>query len=251
MSELPPEAELFTNDDKGHNGLASAVDAKLQEDKERAKPRDKSPGSPLYKAIHAIYGEIERLEETDTNTHGKYKFAPADAYREDMRKRFFKHNLIDRMNEIYSSAVSEGLKAGTVKFQYEFWIMHVESGESTQPVTRSVLLPYVGSQTSGIASTFAWKEFMKNEFKISTGEPDPSHQMGDADDRVGDKLSIPESEDSAGHLSDALEELIKSKPDREKLEAWKEDAHPVLTQLQSQHFLKLKAVYTKAWKAAE
>lgn len=230
--------------------VAQAVNAKLAEDKERAKPRDQPLGSPLYNAIHAIYGEIERLKETDTNKHGGYKFAPVDSYRDDIRKRFFKHKLIDRINEIYSSAVSEGLKAGTVKFQYEWWMMHVESGEATQPITRSVLLPYVGSQTSGIASSFAWKEFVKNEFKYSTGEPDPTHQMGEADERVGDKLAMPESEEASGYLSDALEELIKSKPTREQLEAWKDEAHPVLAQLRNEHFGKIKAVYTKAWKAA-
>ena len=154
------------------------------------------------------------------------------------------------MSEVFSSQVSDGLKAGTVKFQYEFWIIHVATGEQTDKVLRSVFLPYVGSQTAGIASTFAWKEWMKNEFKISTGEPDPEGQMGDADARAGEKLSMPESEEVAAHLSDSLEKLIKTKPEKDKLEAWHDENKPSIASLHHVHFSKLKSVYQKAWKDA-
>jgi hypothetical protein len=243
INKLPP---LETD-----KSMRDKVAEKLADDSKRALPRDVEKASSLYGAIHAIYGEVARLEKTDTNKHGGYKYANVDSFRDMMRELFHKHGLIDRINEVYSSAVSEGLKSGTCKFQYEWWMIHVETGQSTTPISRSVLLPYVGSQTSGIASSFAWKEIVRNEFNISTGEPDPSRQMDEADQRAGEKLTAPESEEAAGNLSDGLEVLIKSKPDRAKLEAWKDEAQPVLSQLQNQHYVKLKAVYTKAWKAAE
>lgn len=228
--------------------IPEQVDLKLENER-NAQPADVQSGSPLYAAMHAIYGKIQRLQQTALNKHGGYEFTPADDYRDRLRTLFHEHKLIDRMNEVYSSQAGEGMKSGTLKFQFEFWIIHVESGEATDKVLRSVFLPYVGSQTAGIASTFAWKEWMKNEFKISTGEADPLQSIGEADQRAGDKLSESKSEDVAAHLSDSLEELLTTKPDKEKLEDWKSENQPSIDSLHNAHFQKLKAVYLKAHKA--
>ena len=230
--------------------IQEQVDAKLGHDAQRERPIQVVPNSYLYQSIGAVMAAVRRLERTERNNHGKYEFTPADAFRDFIREQFIKNDLVYAISEVYSSQASEGLKAGVIKFQYEFYITHIGTGESTPKELRSVFLPYVGSQTAGIASTFALKEWLKNKFLISTGEPDPEGKMGEADERAGDKLTSAESEEATAELGDALEALIKEKPTRARLEAWREDALPILSQLQNQHFLKLNSIYTKAHKAA-
>lgn len=242
---------MTDEDGEAQPGIEERVEQKLAEDAEREQPRDVAPGSTLYKSIHAIYGKIKRLEHTEKFTaKAGFTFTPADTFRDVMRQLFFEHGLIDRMTEVHASPITDGFKTGSVKFQYEFVIYHVETGEATIPVKRSVILPYVGSQTAGIASTFAWKEWIKNEFKISTGEMDPTNQMSEADDRAGEKLSVQESEEAAGYLSDALQELIATKPSKKKLEEWRDGSAPITAKLRPEHYTSIKAVWVRAWKAA-
>jgi len=206
--------------------------------------------STLYSAIHAVMSEVKRLEKTETNDHAKYKFAPADQFRDFIREKFNKYNLVLSLNEMFASQVSEGMKAGTIKFTYQFVIIHTETGEATIPEARSVFLPYVGSQTAGIASTFALKEWLKNKFLISTGEPDPENKMGEADDRAGGKLSLEESEHALKTLQGELKDATKAKKPTE-IEIWWKASSAVLNTLMNEHFAKIKKEMLASWTVAK
>lgn len=206
--------------------------------------------SPLHTAIHAILGEVRRLEKSDHNKHGNYDFAPADAFRDFIRDQFHKHKLVYSISEVYASQVAEGMKAGTIKFTYWFVITHVESGEQTQPEARSVFLPYVGSQTSGIASTFALKEWLKNKFLISTGEPDPEGEMGDHDSNARNRLPDEESGQVLETLRAELKDAIKDKRSQ-PIEAWWKASEATAKTLTPDHFGRIKREMLKAWQDAK
>lgn len=231
--------------------MQDRVDEKIKDDERRATIPHSIAGSSLYKSLGEVMAAVRRLDKTEKNQHGKYEFTPADSFRDFIREQFVKNELVYAISETYSSQAGEGLKAGVIKFQYEFWITHIGTGETTPKELRSVFLPYVGSQTAGIASTFALKEWLKNKFLITTGEPDPESKMGEHDERAGEKLTMTESEELAGVLSDALEILLKQKPDTSQLEGWKDDNKELINQLQNAHFSRLKSTWAKHWKAAK
>ena len=201
------------------------------------------PSLPLYGALHAIYGDVQRLEKTERNNHGNYDFAPADAFRDFIRKAFHKHGLVYFINEVYAPFVGEVDKKKTLKFTYEFVIMHVESGETTPTVRRSVFLPYVGSQTAGIASTFALKEWLKNQFLISTGEPDPEGTMSKDDEAAKQRFTIAESKAATDEIRDKLKAL-KDHTEADVYAIWNESINTI-SALTDKDFEDLKAEAAK------
>ena len=207
------------------------------------------PSSPLYAALHAIYGEVERLEKTEHNNHGNYKFAPADSFRDFIRQRFHAHNLIYIINEVYSPFIGEVAKQKTLKFTFEFVILHIESGETTPAVRRSVFLPYVGSQTAGIASTFALKEWLKNQFLISTGEPDPEGTMGKDDDAAKSRMTEQDSKSAYDNLIAGLRALPKDHSQADVFTWWNANIS-IISALSDGDFKKLQTEAEKAKMAA-
>lgn len=199
------------------------------------------PASTLYTAIHAVMGEVVRMKQTGKRDDkaGKYKFTPADDFRDFLREQFVKHGLTYIINEMFSSAVGEIQKGATVKFQYQFCIVHVATGEITPWESRSVFLPYVGSQTSGIASTFAFKEWVKNKFLISTGEIDPENAMDRADAKAQNRLPFHESEAVGKVLRDKFAAFLKDKPDSKAVHKWWDENLLSLNTLDDKHFLPL------------
>lgn len=204
-----------------------------------------SAASPLYQALGAILGKVTRLEKTERNNHGNYDFAPADTFRDFIRPLFHEHGLWLFVNEAYSPFIGEVTKQKTLKFTYEFVIMHIETGETTPTIRRSVFLPYVGSQTAGIASTFALKEWLKNQFLISTGEPDPEGKMGKDDEAAKNRLPEAESKAALDTLKTKFNEMAKDATVAD-LHAWWTANMNSLNALNDAHFQELHGMAERA-----
>ena len=144
----------------------------------------------LATAVCSVMAEIKRLEKADENKFANYKFVSVDDFKDAVRPLMAKHGLSPHVDEkVFRIEEFEAtLKNGTSKkstvavFKYAITLYH-KSGESSKPERATVALPFVGAQTSGIAKSYAIKEWFKSRFLASAGDQqEEADLMGEAED---------------------------------------------------------------------
>jgi ERF superfamily len=163
-------------------------------------------GSKLNAAISAVMGKIRRLEKADENVFAKYKFTSIDDFKDMIRPLLSEHGLSLRMDEsafdVEGKTVNEkGRETMAVRVQFALTIYH-DSGESSGADHITVRLPFVGPQTTGIARSYAMKEWIKTRFLASSGDIDD----GDAD-RAEQQTYLPKKD--AKPLFEALQKELR------------------------------------------
>lgn len=144
--------------------------------------------SLLTKAIANVMKEVRRQGAKDENKFANYKYTSVDDYKDHLRPLLAMQGLAIRTNQVgfsLESVVASG-KDGkdkhtlAARFDLEFWLTHV-SGESEAPETITVVLPFVGAQTTGQARSYAQKEWLKSKFLATSGnaneDPDMHEQV--------------------------------------------------------------------------
>lgn len=135
----------------------------------------------MTEAILNVMNEFGSLKKTETNQHGRYNFAPVDDFYDRAARLFPKYGLLITSDEIESElipmTVSSTDKNGNtiggkttiwIKTKWVFNIHH--NGVTSRDFTRYVFVPTSGPQTEGIAQSYASKNFLRELFKIRTGE---------------------------------------------------------------------------------
>lgn len=122
-------------------------------------------------AIIAVGKQVRQIGATDKNDHGKYAYVSVDRFYEIIGKMMAEQGLALLVDEL-SSDVREG-KSGNpwVFIQYELRFMH-EGGALSPPLRRSCALPISGPQAFGAAQSYIEKQFLRQVFKVPTGEKD-------------------------------------------------------------------------------
>jgi hypothetical protein len=113
-----------------------------------------------------VCSAVKKAVKEHVNKHGGYKYVSIDKFYEDMGPLLADAGLILMMNE--RSAESDGK---WLNVSFDFYIYH-KSGKQYGPVTRSQGVLANGPQAYAAAQSFAEKYFMRQLFKIPTGEED-------------------------------------------------------------------------------
>lgn len=116
--------------------------------------------------VNEVCLDVKKAVKEHINKHGGYKYVSIDKFYEDMGPLLAAHGLIIMMNE--RSAESDGK---WLNLAFDFYIYH-KSGKHFGPVTRSQGVLANGPQAYAAAQSFAEKYFMRQLFKIPTGEED-------------------------------------------------------------------------------
>ena len=133
----------------------------------------------IIKAIVAITSEVKKLGKEGNNTFARYKYTSVDQFYEALGPLMASHGLIDVIDE--TSTVVEVREAvndrGEIKKSawllatYDIWLHHT-SGASFGPLHRAIQVSATGAQSFASAQSFVEKYFLRNLFKVPTGDKD-------------------------------------------------------------------------------
>lgn len=127
-------------------------------------------------AILKVMDDFGSLRKTGFNEHGRYNFAPVDDFYDRTRKLFPKYGLVITSTELESDLVP--MTAGTgnamkttiwIKTKWQFKLHH-NGATYDDGLYRFAHVPTSGPQTEGIAQSYASKNFMRDLFRVATGE---------------------------------------------------------------------------------
>jgi len=118
--------------------------------------------SNITKAIVAVTGEVNSLAKGVKNQHGGYNYVPIDNYYAEVGKVAAKHGLTWVLK----------VKSGAINFTYNVDIFHSSGDEKLNFTSLNILHPIQGAQSAGSAMSYADKIFMRQLFKVETGEQD-------------------------------------------------------------------------------
>ena len=142
-------------------------------------------------AIVAVKKQVKQLGADDKNEHGRYNFVSVDKFYERIGKLMAEAGLALLIDETVTDVRASDKSGNPWLFaQYDLTFMH-ESGALSHPLHRSIALPISGPQAFGAAQSYIEKQFLRQVFKVPTGERD-----GDADGTATDGVA-PESRNAA------------------------------------------------------
>jgi hypothetical protein len=140
------------------------------------------PGD-IATAIVAVMAKMKAIGYDDKNQHGGYKYVSVDKFYDMVGRVMAAENLFIVIDEV-ASDVREGAKGNPWLFaRYELRFAHA-SGSVSAPLRRSLAQPISGPQTFGSAQSYVEKQFLRQVFKIPTGEKD-------ADEVAQDEVAAP------------------------------------------------------------
>lgn len=124
-------------------------------------------------AVVATTRSTGRLIKSEHNRHGGYDFVGIDAFYEKVASKAADNGLSWVARETDFAVIEVAGKNGAsnlVRATYEFDVFH-EGGESVSPFSRITLIhPLQGAQTVGSIVSYCDKVFMRQTFKLATGE---------------------------------------------------------------------------------
>lgn len=178
----------------------------------------------LAAAMTAVMGDIVRLQKTTENKHGKYKYVPIDDVKDAIRPLLVAHGMALTVSEIEGVEIKEvPSRNGTTATMFASYIVtlkHGKSGEYEGDII-TVVLPYVGAQTAGIARSYAVKEWAKATLLLSTGEEvdgDNTEQERYGNTKEIDPYQQPKAKARA--IYDALASDIRTHTQMDQLDNW-------------------------------
>jgi len=128
--------------------------------------------SNIAKAILAVTSEVNSLAKGVKNQHGGYNYVPIDNYYAEVGKVAAKHGLTWVLRVTDCKHLSDLGKNGALNFSYAVDLLHSDGDEKKDFTSLNILHPIQGAQSAGSAMSYADKVFMRQLFKIETGEMD-------------------------------------------------------------------------------
>lgn len=170
----------------------------------------------IASAIVEVKGQVRAIGYDDKNPHGGYSYVSVDKFYDRLGVIMAKAGLFVLMDEI-ASDVKEGApnRDGRVTpwlfVRYEIRFAHA-SGALSHPVHRSLAQPISGPQSFGAAQSYIEKQFLRQVFKVPTGEKDADAE--DNSDRAEPVRAAPVRKAAP---PPAVERPVKPKIDKEQL----------------------------------
>ncbi len=167
----------------------------------------------LNAAVATAMAEVVRLKKADNNAFAKYRYTSVDDFKDALRPILASAGLSVSMNEVGCDMMeAKGEKAPVAKFSFAITLRH-SSGENAEPERVTVMLPFVGAQTTGQARSYALKEWLKSRFLASSGDT-----AEDDPDYSSEELSKAAARPLFNDLQIELREALKG--GKAKLEEW-------------------------------
>jgi hypothetical protein len=120
----------------------------------------------------AVTSEVNSLAKGVKNQHGGYNYVPIDNYYAEVGKVAAKHGLTWVLKVVGFEHLPNLGKSGAVNFTYTVDLLHSSGDEKNSFSALNILHPIQGAQSAGSAMSYADKVFMRQLFKIETGEQD-------------------------------------------------------------------------------
>ncbi len=136
-------------------------------------------------AIVAVKKQVKQLGADDRNEHGKYNFVSVDKFYATIGKLMADAGLALLIDETTAEVRSSDKTGNPWLFvQYDLTFMH-EGGALSPPLRRSCALPISGPQAYGAAQSYIEKQFLRQIFKVPTGDRDADGTAQDEDGAKG------------------------------------------------------------------
>lgn len=165
----------------------------------------------LLGAKCSVMAQVRRLKKDHENLFAKFKYTSVDDFKDHLRPLLAEHGLSIHMHqckcELTLISTEKKKDAPYLTFDFECTIQH-KSGQQAEPETITVILPFVGAQTTGQARSYALKEYMKTEFMASSGDSDDADQSEELTE-----LSKQAARPLHGVLTQELREAVLIGPD--------------------------------------
>lgn len=129
----------------------------------------------IAEAVAHVMSKVTKLEHTETNTHGNYRYASVDDFYEMVRPLMAEAGLVIIPEELETSMVTTQSQSSTrswLKIKYDFTLNVGGQEWEYRPKRTAMADATMGSQAFGAAASYAEKFFLRALFKVSTGEPD-------------------------------------------------------------------------------
>lgn len=201
----------------------------------------------LTRAVANVMKDVRRQGAKDENKFAGYKYTSVDDYKDHLRPLLAMQGLAvhcDQVGFSLENVLTSG-KGGdkntlAARFDFEIWLTHVSGAADENPERITVMLPFVGAQTTGQARSYALKEWAKSRFWATSGnttesDPDAHEQMQYSERKsVGDKRAM--NDLAKGHdgpsayvsrpVWDVLEPQIRPLPFAKMNDWWDKTAAP-------------------------
>lgn len=165
--------------------------------------------SEIHSAVAKVMGDVSRLEKAGLNAFDKYHFTSIDDFKDHIRPLLAKNGLHISISEtgldVLELENSQGKKKVNCKIGFHITIHH-NNGQSLPPDNSTVILPYTGAQTAGIAKSYAIKEWIKGRFLASSGDISEEADMRRQDEFTVQTMSKKE----AKPLYEALQRELRA-----------------------------------------
>lgn len=136
-------------------------------------------------AIIAVKKQVKQLGADDRNEHSKYNFVSVDKFYATIGKLMADAGLALLIDETSAEVKTserkrdDGKDPATWLFvEYNLAFLH-ETGALSRPLRRSCALPISGPQAYGAAQSYIEKQFLRQVFKVPTGERDADETKQD------------------------------------------------------------------------
>ncbi len=140
-----------------------------------------TPGMPaaIAAAIVAVKKQIRQLGDDTKNVHGGYAYVSVDKFYERIGKLMADAGLALLIDETATDVrLSDKSQNPWLFAQYTLSFMH-ESGAMSGGLRRSIALPISGPQAYGSAQSYIEKQFLRQIFKVPTGDRDADETAPD------------------------------------------------------------------------
>lgn len=178
--------------------------------------------SKVAEATAAVMAEIKRLKKADNNAFARYRYTSVDDFKDALRPLMAAKGLTpctdETSCETFDKPDDKGKTSTHAKYRFRLWLEHI-SGEVGRPEGLTVMLPYVGAQTTGAARSYAVKEWLKSKFLASSGDSEDADQHD-----VTEELSKAEARPLYSELETELRAAAANGADAMK--AWADRRRP-------------------------
>lgn len=124
----------------------------------------------IVQAIQAVIIALPKLEKTERNNHANYTYASIDDFYEIVAKTAAKKGL-----NWVGREIAHDFKGDTAAVTFSFRLYYKDGSVIDDFFQITIYHPLRGPQMSGSVASYADKVFMRQTYKVQTGEPDADH----------------------------------------------------------------------------
>lgn len=131
----------------------------------------------IAKAIITVKKNVHAITKDKENSQGNYKYASVDQFYDEIREAMADAGVFTMTHEVSSSVATKEVtdnwgktkRSNWLTCVYHIWLYH-ESGVEYGPIPREITVVASGPQANASAESFITKYFLRNLFKIATGD---------------------------------------------------------------------------------